>query len=322
MGEEIRRLSVTDLGGSDNTRKTLNESLVDTLEAFRQEELESAASKRQQQEDEKSKSWFGRKRPIERPQAVKNDMPELDARNVELSQISLTPTRKIVQKIPERLWTKKVALVAAFVAAVVLIWFGGLQVKAYIDGYLKPDAVKLVGVVENPAVALLNQPGRALDALSVAVQEMHGAPGNRNNQRVLDQSRDKVLKEVGALLDANPWSMAQLDKASSMLAKAVSIDPEGVALKDLKKMVDPEVYAYKMTIASVDPVGESATIRIVYPERPSDLVIKKKDEVVNGRFTVKRIGTRGVTFEDPKRKDAAGLPRTFSISLDGMISIQ
>jgi len=322
MAEEIRRLSVADLGGAEGPQRPLNESVVDALDAFRREELERAAAERQQHEDEMSRSWFGRKPPAGKPASPKDDMPELDARNVELSQISLAPARKTVHKRRERLWTKKVALAASFVAAVVLLYFGGGFVRAHIDRYLSRSQTKQEAAIENPAIKWLEQPGRALDALSAAAKTAHDTPGNGDNQRVLDQARQKVLQEVDALLNANPWSMVQLDKASAMLAGATAIDSGAVALKDLKQSVDEEVCAYKMTVAGVNPATETATIRIVYPRKSPDLVIKKKDDMVNGRFKVKRIGDRAVTFEDPNRKDAAGLPRTFTISLEGIISVQ
>lgn len=323
MAEEVRRLSVSDLGGGDTTQKTLNESVVDALDAFRREELARAATERQQQEEELSKSWFGRKKPADKSHGATDDMPELDPRNVELSQISLAPSRpKAGRKRPDRLWTKKLALGASFVAAVVLLYLGGGFVKAHIDRYLTHGSAKHEASSENPAAALLTQPGRALDALSAAVQAMHDAPGGGDNRRILDTARDHLVKDVEALLQADPWTMAKLDKASALVAQASAIDPDGVPIKDLKKAVEAEVFSYKMTITSVDAANGSAMIRIVYPDRPPDVVFKKKDEVVNGRFKVKRIGSMGVTFEDPQRVNAAGLPRTFTVSLDGNISVQ
>ncbi len=322
MAEEIRRLSVSDLGGVEGAQPVLNESVVDALDAFRREELERAAAERQQREEEMSRSWFARKHPTEKTAAPKDDMPKLDARNLELSEISLAPAHKTVHKRHERVWTKKLALAASFVAAVLLIWLGGGFVKAYIDSYLNRGAPKQEAALENPAVALLYQPGRTLDALQAAVDAVRNDPNNSDNLRVLDQAREQVLKEADALLTGNPWSLSQLDRASALLARAVEIDTKSMAIKELKAAVDEEVYAYKMNVLSVDPASESATIRIVYPNRPEDRVIKKKDEIVNGRFKVKRVGERSVIFEDPKRKDAAGLPRTFSISLDGIVSVQ
>jgi len=241
--------------------------------------------------------------------------------NLELSSLRASSFRGVTpaQRVP--VWTKKLALVASFVAGVILLYFGGGFAKAKIDEYFGRKNAKPQVAVENRAIALLDANGPVNEALKAALEAVNAADGPEN-RKVLERAQKEVAKQVGALLDAIPWNAGLLDKASALINEAQSIDPGNPAFKDLREQVSEEAVAYKMTINSIDAAAGSVTLRISYLDKPPDLVVKRKDDLVRGRFKVTRVGDKYVSFEDPARKSKAGVTRSFTLALDGSISVQ
>ncbi|HUW61446.1 MAG TPA: hypothetical protein VMZ06_10605 [Candidatus Bathyarchaeia archaeon] len=314
--EEVRQLTVHDLGGETGTQYAPGEDVVDALEMFRQEEIA-----RLQQEDTK-KSWFHRQEkkkaaPGPGPVSPYSELPGLDPLSRDLASVGGfgRSTRPVAR---ETLLTKKLAILGGFVAAILIVYFGGGFVKAKYDDYMARKNAKPVVSVDNQAMAILQSGGSAVDALDAAMTALNTA-NTPENIEVANRVRGTVLEQVDALLNSDPWDLANLDKASNMAARALQLDPDTPALRKLAESVKGEVFAYKMSIREIDMQEGTVTLRVLYPDRPEDLVVKKKGEKVLNRFEVKSITRDAVRFSDSQRKVKSGLNREFKIFTDGSV---
>ena len=316
--DEIRKLTVDDLGGTAHGGSYApGTEVIDALEAFRMEEtVHMHKSDPELTRSRLGQTGVGKGSAF----AASRDGAGGDS-NLELSSLKASSWRGGTPARRAPLWTKKLALVASFVAGVVLLYFGGGFAKAKIDEYFARKNAKPQVAVENRAIAILDANGPVNDALKAAVDAVNAADGPEN-RKILERARNEVEKQVGALLNAIPWNAGLLDKASVLVNDAQSIDLNSPAIKNLREQVSEEAVAYRMTIQSIDPAAGSVTLRITYQDKPPDLVLKKKDELVRGRFKVTRVGDKYVSFEDPVRKNKAGVARSFTLALDGSITVQ
>jgi len=314
--EEVRQLTVHDLGGEDGTQYAPGEDVVGALEMFRQEEIA-----RIQQEDTK-KSWFHRQEkkkaaPGPGPVSPYSELPGLDPTSRDLASVGGfgRSTRPVAH---EMLLTKKLAMLGGFVAAILIVYFGGGFVKAKYDDYMARKNAKPVVSVDNQAMAILQSGGSAVDALDAAMTALNTA-NTPENIEVANRVRGTVLEQVDALLNSDPWDLANLDKASNMASRALQLDPDTPALRKLAEGVKGEIFAYKMSIKEIDMQAGTVTLRVLYPDRPEDLVVKKKGEKVLNRFEVKSIMRDSVRLSDTQRKGKSGLNREFKVFTDGSI---
>ncbi|MCX5771232.1 MAG: hypothetical protein NTZ09_13325 [Candidatus Hydrogenedentes bacterium] len=312
--EEVRQLTVHDLGGEAGTQYAPGEDVVDALEMFRQEEMA-----RTQQEDPK-KSWFGKEKkgaPGPGPVSPYSELPGLDPMSRDLASVGgFGRSTRTVRR--ETLLTKKLAVLGGFVAAILIVYFGGGFVKAKYDDYMARKNAKPVVSVDNQAMAILQSGGSPVDALGAAMTALNSA-NTPENIEVANRVRDALLEQVETLLNGEPWDPGNLDKASNMAARALQLDPDTPALRKLAESVKGEVFAYKMSIKEIDMQAGTATLRVLYPDRPEDLVVKKKGDKVLNRFEVKSITRDSVRFSDSQRKGKSGLSREFKIFMDGSI---
>jgi hypothetical protein len=172
--------------------------------------------------------------------------------------------------------------------------------------------------VDNQAMAILQAGGLAVDALDAAMTALHAA-NTPENIEVANRVRNALLEQVDALLNGDPWEAANLDKASTMASRALQLDPDTPALRKLAESVKSDVFAYKMSIKGIDMQAGTVTLRVLYPDKPEDLVVKKKGEKVLNRFEVKSITRDGVRLSDTQRKGKSGLAREFKLFTDGSI---
>jgi hypothetical protein len=309
---------VDDLGGTSSSSYAPSGEVLDAIEAFRQEELTALATK-----DEAPRRWYEFWRS-EKAQTVSRPEPEavlpLEERKIEISGFASTSIRRSAVVRRESGAGRRVAWVAGALVGLVLLYFVGVGIKSALDGYLGKNNVKTNVVIANPAVAILDGNGPALDALKAAIAAL-GQNDTPDNRSVLDRAREQVRKEVHNLFDSIPWQRTMLDEASSLVSQALDADPSSAALKDLKEEVNHELVLYKMSIASIDAGQRQVVLRISYPGQQSENILYGEGGKVKGRLEVKRISQDGVTLEDSLRKSSGGLPRRFKLTMDGNISV-
>ena len=315
--EEIRQLTIHDLGGDTSTQYAPGVDVTEALEMFRQEE-----EARLQQEEVK-KSWFHRKEkkkaaPGSGPVSPYSELPGLDPTSRDLASVGGFGRRASKPVAREMLLTKKLAMLGGFVAAIVILYFGGGYAKAKYDDYMLRKNAKPPISFDNQAMAILNAGGSPVDALDAAMTALNAA-NTPENIEVANHVRDAILQQVDALINGEPWEIANLDKASNMASRAIQIDPDTPSLKKLSESVTEEMFAYKMSIKEIDVQAGTVTLRVLYPDKPEDLVVKKKGEKILNRFEVKSITRDAVRLSDSQRKGKSGLPREFKVFTDGSI---
>ncbi len=316
--DENRRLTVDDLGGQSTTTYAIGGEVLDAIEAFRQEEL-TALTRKEESPRRWYQFWRGKERPVE-AKPLLEAATALEDRKIEVSQFAGSSSRRSSMVRHQSGFGRRVAWTAVILVGLVVLSFVGMAAKGWIAGYLAGRNAKPVISVDNPAVAILNRNGPAIDALRAAVGAVSQNDSTENRQ-VLDRAREQVRKEVNALLNAVPWNRTMLDEASNLVSQSLDADPASAALKDLREEVTRELVIYKMSIVSLDAGARQVVLRITYPGQQPENIVYREGGKVKNRFDVKRISEDGVTFEDPLRKSSGGLPRRFKLSVDGGISM-
>lgn len=310
--DEARKLTIDDLGGAAVSDYTPSEEVVDALESFRREELE----RRNAAEREEPKSWGlfgGRKKEKPHGPAEPRTFDQLDASSRDLASIG-GPSRTFERKMTRRqpVWTKKVAMVAAFVAAVVLLYFGGHLVKASIDDYRARRNAKPEIVVDNRALAIADS-GDYMGALREAARAV--AEYNTPEQKeIAERVRQKVVDHIHELLYSDNWSDTLMRQVEEEVNQAVTIDSSRKLL-DVKAEVREEVRVYSLTFSNPDPTAGTVMFRLLDENKPTDLA--RISERVNGRLEIMNITTDRVRLKDHGRKTSRGIPRQVTLDRYG-----
>ncbi|GMW00098.1 MAG: hypothetical protein AMXMBFR84_12360 [Candidatus Hydrogenedentota bacterium] len=302
--DEVRALSIDDLGGETIRHYAPSSSVMEAIEAFRSE---TEASNPQVDEGGR-KSIFGRKGKKDAPAApqLKDGLPDLDERSQVLASLAMptasTPARKpvTVSRHAQTDWIRKVGYFAAMVAGIVILYFGSVQVLAIINR--KP--AEPPRQFSNPAEALLQRGGDSLQALEGAVMAQNREKHSKNEE-ILQNARQSVVAEIESLLNASKWTLADLRKASELANKAFDHD-KSEAIAALKQEADREWFAYSMVL--VEAGNDVATFKINKPNAAfTDVTEKtslevKKGDVILDRFEVSSIRANAVTVMDKMRK--------------------
>ena len=321
--DENRKLTVTDLGGANVSTYAPSGEVLDAIEAFRQEELTALGHKEEEPPPAWWQFWRGKEEEAAEKPAEPAPVVPLESRKIEISGFATTSSKQhqstAHRRAPSGLG-HRLAWAAGIAIGVLVLYLAGGVLKSWIDGYLASRNAKPAVTTENPAVAIINKNGPAIEALRAAL----GALAENNsvdNRLVLDRARELVCKEARAKLDAIPWSRPMLDEASSLASQALDADPASPVLKELKEEINRELVLYKMSIANLDVAGRKVILRITYPGQQPENIQYSEGEKVKDRLDIKRISQDGVTFEDPLRKSAGGLQRRFRLSIDGNVSV-
>jgi len=299
--DESRKLSISDLGGQDATMYAPSSSVMEALESFRTEEFTSAPPPEPQK-----RSLFGKKKPqtdTPRP-ARSDDMPELDENSQALASLSM-PTRPRAKTYvpPEPTWMKKMGYLGAFIATILILYFGGVQVVAVINDWRRPPAAPLI---PNRTHELIEQArsGDTVkfgDALAEAIT-VYSAQPTPSNASLLDEARKGAIAQVKDLLNADPWSSDKLDQASRLMAKGATDPDSNVRALDAERQ--QELVDYKNTVLrSLDQ--SSATFTVDVGAKVGEPRRFVKGDRVNDRFRIDEINPskQTVTVTDVKRNN-------------------
>jgi hypothetical protein len=332
--EETRQFTVEDLGGDRHETYTLSGSVISALEAFRVEELTQSEA----QEPPKPKTMFGAKTPAKQPQPPPHELREVDRLERDLDVLArsgLGPApRQSANELgrsqfgasrvtpPPRYQeiVRKAGLAALLAATAAVLYFIGSFAAPKVRDWMHPKDTKQVVEVDNRTQAILDRGGSTLDALAAAVEAADKDP-KPDNLKILEHVRDMVVKQVEEKLNTDPWTPTVLSQASELIHDAVRADRGSERLKAVLEEVEDEVYAYKMTIDKVNTEAGVVTLKIVYPNKPTEIVTKSERQLVRGRFIIKKITSNNVVFQDTRRKvRTTGTDREVKLYQDGTIS--
>lgn len=304
--DEQRHFTVEDLGGETVEHYAPSSSVMEALETFRSDETVRSALKGQ-----KKTSIFRRsakeKAEKEAVQGLRSGLPELDAHGRALASVKpigrqQTPGRRA--RGPS--WTKKVGAFAVLVAAILILWFGGVKVAAVIKDFVAKDTTTnpVVQRVPNPAVAILNGEGDPLAALEAALKHRrsHDSPEARNT---LERARAYTEKKVFDLLNAEPYSRDNYQRATKLVNTAHQVDPCD-RFAELKATLLAEICAYRVQLKSSDTTVSPPQATLVLQDTnfiATEVTVKEGETVLDGRFKVYLIMGDEVRLTDSLRNN-------------------
>jgi hypothetical protein len=293
--DESRALSIADLGGETVQHYAPSSSVMEALEAFRSEE-DSEPDIEEEAAPSGIFSRLSKKQDPSKPQSTAEDgLPELDERSQALSSLAMPSARSSFQPTvvtPQRSIPKMVGVFAGMVAAMVIGYFGIIQIFAN----RAPE--DLGPQVENGAVLLLERGGDPMEALRISI-ETESLDDHKVHQTTSHQARLLVLAKIDAYLEVNPWKSSDLDAASREIIKVRAIDSH----RDVERKRDEvrsEQRAYNMFLEKIDPKTDKATFS--YRESGETTNEEKSlGELVLGRFEIIEIRADRVKVQDHTR---------------------
>lgn len=306
---EDRKLTINDLGGLAENKFQLSGSVLDALEAFRAEEGVSETPKPEK------KSLFGKRSTDSNPPGIEKPAQQQQPSGTSLlDELGLAPKPvKSVEQGRDPAWTTKVGVLGGFVAAIVILFFGGVKGFAMISDYLEQRRAGEEVVVVNRAPELLRA-GDLIGALEAAVEANKLKP-DEENQDILAQIRKMVADQVRNSLDSPNWRRDDLSAASSLAHRAAAIDPSNRILGEFLKEIEEENEAYSFVLMGVDSDGKSAQFK-----RGGREVEVGEHERLYDRFDVVSIRRDAVILLDSKRDTASG-KRRLHVGLGNVIRL-
>ncbi|MBP8130140.1 MAG: hypothetical protein KA184_11235 [Candidatus Hydrogenedentes bacterium] len=280
-------LTIQDLGGDAQPTYTPSGDVIEAIEAFRAEVISGQKADL----------------PGSEPSALGggSGLPELDARSRDLMQFALssstvssTPPPRVAQQ-PSGASRLLLGLGVAVATLLCLVF-----VYKIVEG-LRSDDVEQKPTYHNRAPEMMAANGGGLEVLKAALDAVNNAPGPENDQ-VLNQSRDYFVKEIDALLTADPWDPELLQKASRLTSEGVILDNDA-RIRDIRQQVLDEVAAYSMFL-QVNP--EQNTVVYKRSAEATEEEVVGVGDLLGGRFEVLNVTPRQVRLEDTRHASRGG----------------
>jgi ribosomal protein L40E len=288
--DEQRHYTATDLGGETIEHYAPSSSVMEALESFRSEE-----GVRKDVYGEKkapgTSVFERRKGPKETPPPAKtsDDLPELDEHSRLLASSVSVSSPAFVRGGPkkkENPWGKRVAMLAAGVAALLILYYGGGAAYGVIRNWSLGEAVGQ-GEYDNPAAAMLARGENPVEALEVAVA-FHQRYKTADAAAVVAQARERVIEQVEGLLGTRQYNRQNHAEALRLVSRAhgVEASPE---MRNLKQQVEIEIRAHATGLVRTDRTASppQITVRITNTNQTtSDVTVRQGDTFFDGRFQV------------------------------------
>lgn len=276
--DETRTLSVHDLGGEHIQHRAPSGSVMEALEAFRVEETLAAS-----------------------------DSPQLGGPSLDLDfggggsgrssgASAFTAARPSKSARPPK---SKVPLIAGMAGGIALVVALAVVAPRLIGGIGEQNANANLPTYTNRAPGILASGGPAIDALQAAVEAI-GHENSEKNRGIADEAAAALDKEVRDLLSKVPFSMENLQLASSLSNRGADLYPSEVT-RALVSEVQEDNRAYKIVLLNLDGTNNSATF--ILNDAAGSRATVQPGGMLLDRFRVERVlaGTRMVTLSDTKR---------------------
>ncbi len=289
---EQRSLTIRDLGGETVMHVAPSKSVIDALQAFREEEHATQL--------ERNTPAIKRKKDNRTPPAHPGATAQLDASHASLASIAMEskPFAYVQESGGPSGWFERLRLPLYITAGVLALCLAGFGLFWYL-GRPAPE----MGVPENLAKSMLSQGVAIVETLKVAEQYHRRYPSDES-LAVLGQARDRLRAEVDRLINADPFKMECLREASALASDAQRIDPSTgtVALVD---EVAREVRAYCVMLVDVDTKDPpAAQVRVTNTDRTvSEIKVKAGETFYDNRFKVEAVSTNSIYVVDSMRNN-------------------
>ncbi len=282
--ETTRMLTIEDLGGERIGDYSPSSDVLHALESFR---AEMAGPNSQQA-------------------AGGAGLPPLDEHSQAMASAvtwSAPSTAGMDEQVSPDVWKRKLAYLGAFVAALLVLYLGGLHVGAMMREYREDPLPR--ETTQSRVPELMEQGAAPVEILEAAAEaaRRENTPLHRAQ---LEQARALVSAEVQRLLDSETWDRAHLQRAGAIAHHAYSAD-SSAPMRRLRDTVNEERWAYNMLIREIDESSGEAQVRLtlLHPYEEDREVTARAGEVIEDRFRISSINGRGnnVRLVDTKRND-------------------
>ena len=316
---EETRLTLRDLGGSQQTTYAPSGNVTGALESFRVEETAAEASRLSRKPQSLIDRLLGRKAPL--AEAPKTQAPDEVSELSELDEYGKNLAASILDDMPatSRPSTsrggssqaasslrERIIMTGGIFLAIVVIYFVISFTWNRVSAYLEAKNAVPVITYDNKAPEMLARGEDAIDAFEEAVKAAR-IVDDEANRNVLNDVRSLLLADVDALMSRNPWKNSNYNTAYSYIQRAVN-SGNHPALVAKFEAVKADIDAYKFILKSID--GDKATFRLNNgPDFPPEETVEVSDRMM-GRFIVQRISSLSVDLLDDKiegRKLTIGL---------------
>lgn len=297
-----RHFSMEDLGGRKSTNYAPSESVMAALETFRAELT-----------GEIQHSSGGAVTPTSGGGDVPSEsgLPTLDERSRQLASLheESRPTGAFAQVYvyPRESAGRRLATYLAFVIVLAVLGVGGFGLYSLIKGrHPEPPPVVQEAVVPPNKAPQLLQEGKLLDALNAA-RDAVVSHETQENQTILAETRAAVRQEVEKLIETNPWTPEDLQRAVELATQAAIIDPCD-ELAELERYARNEDYAYGMMLVRPEPRGVTGkaqfrlnTLSEAAAQLGGDKITVEVGDEFAGRFELLRVGRSEAEVRDTLR---------------------
>lgn len=298
--DETRSLTIDDLGGETIRHYAPSSSVMEAMEAFRSEHEFKSNPPVDQEPARRSLFGMSRKKTDSQGPNVGEGLPQLDERSQALASLALPTTKPTVVKKPRGPSMVQRAVqfgaIALGIAVVAFVGYYGYQ-------YLNQEPPEPARQKVNPAEGLIARGGDPLNIVIEAAKAAREEPHSKN-QQILQQAHKLFSDKVHGLLNASPWTQQTLREAAKNVNDAFNVDSSNEVRK-LKEEVDQEVFAYQMSVLSINSDATEATFGLsqaVSGGGGQTQKIKVGDTVA-GRFKVTAIKRDRVQLVDTRRDD-------------------
>jgi hypothetical protein len=272
---------------------------MEAMEAFRAESEFGSNPPEDALPERRSLFKMGRKNAEEAREIAPDGLPKLDERSQALASISIPTGRgTTVRARPKRSpWPRRITFLGIAFLLLIVTWFAYPYAVSHWNR--PPDVPDRQ--FRNPAEQMLQRDADPVQTLTeaVAAQSKEDHPFNRE---VLEKSRARVVKQVRELLEAKPWREELLVEAMGKANAAFKVDVDAT-ISQLKREVEAEVNAYRMSVISID--GKTAELavnpRLLGQSGGEAKVSVDVGDKVGDRFEVIEVRGDKVRMRDLKR---------------------
>jgi len=311
--EEVRQLTIHDLGGEHGCNYKPNENVLDAIEQFRMELSGTGASEQSKAGSSSSGDDLG---GIPGLSALSDFDQPTSSGSFGASGAYAARQRARARRGETSLGQKMTWVGVFLILAILLVVFGG-EIKEGLSGLISGKEDETIETVDNHALEMLQGGKPKSEALQEALNAASVAD-TAENRRVLDFVRNDITQEIQSLLNADPWEPSLLEKASKLASAAADVDRSS-AITALRDTVADEIFAYSLILKELQPDENTVTLLVSVRGRSPESMVVATGELVLDRFRVKNVTREYVRLEDTLRKTSRGINRQFQLYMDGTI---
>lgn len=303
--KEQETFTVKDLGGEEKSSYTLSGNVTEALESFIMEERAQLEAKERERQAAQ-RSLFRRSRAAStdaessEKQSSNTGLPGLDEERRDLASVALSSSRSrskaLRQASPVEILGKRLLILAAIVAGLVVLYFGTEFAWGHIRAYMNSQQADDTFIYPNRAKEILATTGNILEAYEEALTALN-YNNTSENRDIVDTMRGLFLEDIESRAFARPFDMAKLSKASADIARIAHRDTDA-RIQQLAETISRDVAEFKFILTRIDAEDNTAVFRLNNPFITEREQTVSTGDLLQERFLVTSISPRSVRLED------------------------